>query len=281
VELAKMPPDTIVTLIVDGEEVEMKASDAFKRLGRQVSANKRFEEAKAERVAAQREREDFRRYQSDFTAALSDPARMRAELAALGMNPRQIANELIRIEEQEAQLTPEQRKLREYEQRERQRQEQDEQGKRAQFEQERVQHREAYSAGFNAMMTKAGIPEDHVARDVLMPTLARAAQHIFREEGREMKKGEARMVIDHVLSQFGGLRQMNDEQRRASITDADYEAWQASKRAQRVQASPQAERQRDTNSGRYVPDDGPQKREPPRNVNGERMVQSLRDVWNR
>jgi hypothetical protein len=280
VELAKMDPGTIVSLVVDGQEVEMKAADAFKLLGRNVSANKKFEEAASERRAHAKEVAEFKAYQQHFTQALSDPRRFRSELAALGMSPREIAKAILQVEEQDAALTPEQRRLREYEERDEQRTQEEERAKTARFEAERTQHRDSYEAGFHSMMTVSGIPEGHVMRDVLMPTLARMANHILETEGRDMKRGEAKQIIAHLLGEASTVRAPSDEQRRAMITDADYEAWQAAKRAQRPLATPQADRPRDAN-GKFLSMESPPQNQQgtQRNVHGERVVQNLSSVW--
>lgn len=280
VELAKMDPGTIVSLLVDGQEVEMKASEAFKLLGRNVSANKKFEEAAQERKAIAREREQFKAYQQHFTQALSDPRRFRAELSALGMSPKAIASAILQAEEADAALTPEQRKLREYEERDAQRQEQEQRQQREQFEAQRSQHRDAYEQGFNKVMTAVGIPEDHVARDVLLPTLARIAAQVQENEGRDLKVGEAKQIVRQLMQEMSGIgaAPMTDEQRRALITDADYEAWMQAKKAQRPQAAPAAERPRDRD-GKFLPSNGGNSGDFQRNVHGERVVQNLSSVW--
>ena len=108
IELAKLPPNTIVTVIADGEEREMTAADAFKFLGRGFSANKRFEDAKAERMTAAQERAEAQRMIEEIAGAVGDPARFRRILAENGITPAQWAQALLQADEQESRLTPEQ-----------------------------------------------------------------------------------------------------------------------------------------------------------------------------
>ena len=84
-----MPPDTIVTLKVDGEIVEMSAADAYKHLGRNISANKRYNEAKADREAAARERAEVQAYVQSLASDLGDPRKFAAFLRSQGMTPAQ------------------------------------------------------------------------------------------------------------------------------------------------------------------------------------------------
>lgn len=275
IELQKLPPNARVVLVVDGEEVEMSAGDAAKRIGRGESANKRYSEAAEMRRQHAAEKAEFEAYQRQFAESLSNPDRLRREFAALGMNPRQIAQALIQAEEADAALSPAERKLREYEEREQARTQQEKQQQAQAYQAEVKQHRESYATGFNGVMTQMGIPADHVMRDVLMPSLARAAQYIRSNEGREMTRGDCKRVIEHVIGQTSTLRPMTDEQRRSQITDADYQAWMESKRAQRPQASPAVGRDQ---QGRFVPQsDQPQSQRS--NANGERVVSSLGSVW--
>ncbi len=278
-ELSKLSPNARVVLPIDGKDVEMSAAEATKLLARNGSANKRFEEAAAERRKHAEERAAFEQYQTDFANALSTPAALRRELADLGLSPREIARELLRMEEAEAAMTPEQRRIRELEQREEQREADAKAAEQEAHEKARTGYREAYREAFGSIMTDCGIPTDHVARDILLPTLARAAQYVQQREGRMITKAEARKVVENSMKHLSGLRQPTDEERRSAITDADYEAWQKSKREARPEAAPSAPR--DERTGRFAPRD---ERQPApqgerRNVNGELIVSRLGSRW--
>jgi hypothetical protein len=280
--LQKLPPNTRVVLTINGKDVEMSAADAAKRIGRGESANQRYEEAARERRQHAEERAAFTEYEKQFISKLSSPAALREEMRALGMSPRQIAEEMIREEERFAQLSPAERKVLEYEAREKQRAQQEESQKQAAFQAEQRQYAQAYTNGFNAMMTAEGIPNGHVMREVLMPSLAAAAAHIYQTEGRDITKREARQLIRHVMEQSASARPMSDEQRRASITQADYDAWQKSQAAQRPQANPPLAPARGPD-GKFLPQTSsePNRGGQRTNVNGERMVSSLSNVYGR
>lgn len=263
IELAKLPPNTIVTVIADGEEREMTAADAFKFLGRGFSANKRFEDAKAERMTAAQERAEAQRMIEEIAGAVGDPARFRRILAENGITPAQWAQALLQADEQESRLTPEQRELREYKAREEERKRADRENETKAYEQERAAAREGYTRAFHGLMTEEGIPEGHVSRDLLMPTLARAARYAMETYGRPITKTEVRQVIANAKREFGALAQ----------PPAPVEPPAPPRTA------PQLARQeaRDPNTGRY-------RELPPTpaarlNVNGQRMVKRRSDVW--
>ena len=108
-----------------------------------------------------------------------------------------------------------------------------------------------------------------------MPTLARAASYIMEHEGREMTRGDARRVIKASLDGIGGLRATPRE-----ITDADVEAYMERKRAAKPESAPQMERQRGSD-GKFVPSSAAPSvsLNSSTNVNGERLVNNLSNVW--
>lgn len=263
IELAKLPPNTIVTVIADGEEREMTAADAFKFLGRGFSANKRFEDAKAERMTAAQERAEAQRMIEEIAGAVGDPSKFRRILAENGITPAQWAQALLQADEQESRLTPEQRELREYKARDEERKRADRENETKAYEQKRAAAREGYTRAFHGLMTEEGIPEGHVSRDLLMPTLARAARYAMETYGRPITKTEVRQVIANAKREFGALAQ--------PPAPAEPPAP--------PRTAPQLARQeaRDPNTGRY-------RELPPTpaarvNVNGQRMVKRRSDVW--
>jgi hypothetical protein len=271
-----------VVLNIDGQDTELSAAEASKLLSRNGSANKRFEEAAEQRRQHAKEKAEFEQYQRDFASALSNPANLRKELAELGLSPREIASALLRIEEDEAAMTPEQRRIRELEQREADRDREGKEAEQRAYEEKRAGFREAYRGAFNEVMTGCGIPADHVSRDILMPTLSRAAQYVQQTEGRMITKAEARRVVEHAVSQMGTLRQPTEADRLAAITDADYEAYAKRKREARAQAAPPIARDAPRHQdGRFAPRDQQQQRpsEPRRNINGEIMVDRMSSRW--
>lgn len=282
IELSKLPPTARVVLNIDGEEREMSAADAYKLLSRNGSANKRYQEAAEQRRLHAQEKAEFEKYQQEFAGALSDPSKLRRELAELGLSPREIAQALLRIEEQEAALSPAERKLREYEEREKARQAEDQAAEARAFEEQTATFREAYQAAYNGVMDECNVPKNHFTRDMLTATLAQATQFIQSTEGRMITKAEAKRVVQNAIESFGGLRQPTPEDRLAAITDADYEAYAKRKREARPQAQPPVGR--DPNSGRFVPQNGAQGQEQGGqranvNVNGETIVNRLSDRW--
>ena len=153
--------------------------------------------------------------------------------------------------------------MREYKAREEERKRADRENETKAYEQKRAAAREGYTRAFHGLMTEEGIPEGHVSRDLLMPTLARAARYAMETYGRPITKTEVRQVIANAKREFGALAQ----------PPAPVEPPAPPRTA------PQLARQeaRDPNTGRY-------RELPPTpaarvNVNGQRMVKRRSDVW--
>lgn len=208
IDLAAMDPTTRVALVVDGKRVEMSAAEAFKRLGRAESANKRFAEAAQREAAAKREMDEFI---AKMSRSIGDPGAFAAELREMGLTPMEYARALLAHEEREAALTPEQRKLREYEQREAAREAEAKAAEERAYETQKAEIRNAYAQRFGELLTKHGIPEDSSVRDYIMPQLFRAAAYLRRGDETRGIKPQA-MNTDHVaaivkkcLSDFGAV----------------------------------------------------------------------------
>ena len=286
IELAKLDPNTIVVLTVDGEPTEMTAADAAKRLGRGESANKKFEAAAREREAIQREKAELTAAARELAEAMGDPL-----LARQGITPRQYAEAMIADEERLARMSPAERELQAYKEREAQARAEAERGQQQTAEAERAQHRDRFVGVFNQILSSEGIPEDAFSRSVLIPAMARAAMHVRKTQGRSITIGEARAVVHEALKDFGSLTtsKLTQEQRLAMITDDDFKAYVERQKANgRPQASPQLPRHdvRDPVNGQFaLGNRGPGHAERGdgvrRNVNGKIIVKRVGDTYGR
>ena len=200
VELAKMDPATIVTMIVGGKEVEMTADKAWKMLGRAESADKRFKEAADSR-------KEIAGILDDLESSLGDPREFAKRLKQFGLNPKQFAEVMSAYEDEEAALTPEQRRIRELEAAQKEHETKAQAEERRAFNAEKTRIRAAYQSRFDAIMTESGIPTDHVARDYITPKLFEYAAYLRSGdpdngvEPREMRASDVRNVVRHFIDQ--------------------------------------------------------------------------------
>jgi hypothetical protein len=128
-------------------------------------AEKRAQEAAAKERAAEERLADLRS---------RDPRRIRAALKALEVDELTLANEVGREKLEEMELTPEQKKIREYERREEARKQEEEkrqsEEKSAKEKQEEERHVEELSSLFIDVMGRAGLPKESAA--AVFPRLA-------------------------------------------------------------------------------------------------------------
>lgn len=183
IELAKLADDDEIVMVVDGQEVAMPAAKARQRWQQGESATKRYQEAASKR----REAEELLHA---VATTIRDPRALHRELAGLGLSPREMAEEFLRIEAEEAALTPEQRRLRELEaEQERLLAEREAEVERRQ--QERVQYREqTFTRVFVAGLEAAGLAS---APQAVQDDCAWAFKELVESaesEGRKLTKAE-------------------------------------------------------------------------------------------
>lgn len=231
--------DADIEMVVNGKTVVVSGAEYLREQQRQESANRRYQEAARIRAEAEAMREAM-------SEALTDPARLRAELAAAGYNPAEIAKALYEQEQAEASLTPEQRRIRELEQETRRHQAAEAQRKQA-FEAYQVeQARVVYETAFNDVLDTVGVPTDAPLRPVLMRMLADKTIEVESNENRRYTKREAREFIANVTRVYERpAPEITVEQRRAMLTAEDVAWFHAQQKAQKPQAAPQLARSRD------------------------------------
>lgn len=265
IDLASIDPNSVVTLSIDGQMVEMSAKEALKRLGRAESANRKFQEAASMR-------QQMTQLEQQINANLGNPQALRYILSQAGYSPREIAKAMWDAEEYESNMTPEQRRIMQIEQENRMYKKQQEEQAREQHEYAVEQQIDAFRRDFNDAMTKAGVSNDAI-RELIMPHLSRYTTHIKLNEGRIIKKSEAITFVKHYMEQLG----LSPEARRAAITDDDYAAYISKKNAARPQTMPST---RDP-KGRFVAQSAvPEQRPNVRlNANGQQVVKRISDLY--
>lgn len=265
--------DADIEMVVDGKPVVESAERILRERQRHESANKRFAEA-------QRLRAEAEAYRESLSAALQDPALLRAELARAGYNPSEIAKALYEQEQVEATLTPEQKRLRELEMQVEQANYQEQQ-RQAQVEQHRIElQQQAYVRDFTKIIDDCNIPADHKSRPVLLSMLAAETERVMATEGRTYSMREGRELIASVMSPYREpAPEMAPEAFRAKITAEDVKWWLESQKAQKSAVAPQLAR--DPNDTLSQPRDTRGKFATPKRPdhNGRTVVRNMADVW--
>lgn len=283
IDLAAMDPNTIVSVIADGERVEMRAGDAFKRLGREFTANKRFEEAARTRQEAAADRAEAERAIQRISAALADPAEFAALLTEYGVSREQWFAAMAQHHEQEQRLSPAERELRDLKRQQAQREREAEERAQQARAQEVERMQQGWHAAFSSVMKEMGVPEDGGVHDIIMPTLARATLHMQNTEGRNLKKSEVRAIVNNAIQKFGALAQPSAQDRLANMTEDDVRAFMERKNAEVTgrQAAPQLPR--NPENGRFMPGDPRAKAEAKArtNVHGKVIVKDPFSLFGR
>lgn len=159
--------------IVDGEETELDHERASHFLRTKESAQKRYQEAARLREEAERREAELEAYLEE----IKSPKGLRALAKDLGMSPREVAEEILAQELEEASLTPDQRRLRELEaqaaQWQRAQQEQAARQRQAAIQQAEQQARARLETGFTKSMDRVGVPQAPEAREWVQMRLAR------------------------------------------------------------------------------------------------------------
>lgn len=199
-ELAKLDPNTEVVLTINGKERTVTVAEALRIVQTPIAADEKFKAAKqAARAAEEREARAMR--------ALQDPETAWDTLLELGYDPAQFAEQMMQRRLAEAQMTPEQRELREL-RRQQALQEQYRREYEAQQQQQLAARHEAmYRSAFDAAMTDAGLPANPALRARLMPDLAAAVAEavevgtrLNRSQLAELARQAYRPIRDAALS---------------------------------------------------------------------------------
>ena len=261
-----------VELNIDGRPVVVTGDKLIRDRQREVSANKRFEEASRLRAEAEAAMEAM-------SAALDDPDLLVAELRRSGRDPNAIARALFEREQQIAAMTPEQKRIAELEMREREFQALEAQRQQKAIEYQTQQARQAYERDFNAVLDAEQVAHPGL-RKVLTAMMADATIAAEQQEGRRLTKGDARALVRSVVGQYERpAPPETPEQRRARITAEDVKWFLDQQKAARVESAPQLPRRDDVISqprqnGKYA---GYQK--PQTDVNGRTVVQNVSSAW--
>lgn len=173
VELAKLAPDTQVVMVIDGAEVVMSAAEAMRKMQRPVAAEQRFRDA----ARLKREADEMR---ASLARSIQDPALFRQELAAMGIDTRQWAEQIHQAEIAELTMTPDQRRIRELERQQAEYQRQVEAQRQAQIQALAAQNQAAYTAKFHEIMDSAGIPKVTAIREEILPLMAHRVEQALR-----------------------------------------------------------------------------------------------------
>lgn len=225
---------------VDGKTDVAPLDKLIRDRQREFSANKRFAEAK--RLAAEAEAR-----MEAISAALDDPDRLVDELRRSGRDPAAIAKALYEREQALANMTPEQRRIAELEQRERQFIAAEQARQQEAYEAQTRQALEAYQRDFNAVLDAEQVRHPGLRKVVtaLLAEAAAEANEMVRNGDRTkgLTKAEARVIIrEHVGEYERPAPELTQEQIRARITAEDVAAWQAAQKAQKPQSAPQLAR---------------------------------------
>lgn len=264
--------DVDFEFIIDGKPQKLTAEEAFRRIQRAESANKRYAEAKRLATEAQRQQERL-------ASAIQDPNQFRLELQAAGYSPRQIAEAILQAEQADAQLTPEQRRVRELEAELADRQAFEEEAQQRAQQAQVVQAQQVYHKHFTEVIDSVGVPPEHPSRALLVQALARETYRVMEEEGRRWKKGEAREFVSKLIAPFA--RPLSDDERVKAITAADVARWQEMQRAAKPQAAPQLDRSQQPRdeAGRFAPQAQDAPRGQPYTENGRTIVRNMSKLW--
>ena len=271
IELSKLADDDEIVMVVDGQEVAMPAAKARQRWQQGESATKRYQEAA-------RKTRDAEELLHAVATTIRDPKALHRELAGLGLSPRQMAEEFLRIEAEEAALTPEQRRLRELEsEQERLLAEREAEAERRQVE--RVQYREqTFTRVFVAGLEAAGLAG---APQAVQDDCAWAFKELVEaaeSEGRKLSKADianamksaARARASHYAAH------LDEDAILARLTPELLAKYQAKATGAVPTLTPQAPHQPRDDRGRF---------QPPGNqgtdVNGRRIIRSTSNLFGR
>lgn len=261
-----------VELNIDGRPVVVTGDKLIRDRQREVSANKRFEEASRLRAEAEAAMEAM-------SAALDDPDRLVAELRRSGRDPSAIARALFEREQQIAAMTPEQKRIAELEAKEREFQALEVQRQQKAIEYQTQQASAAYSRDFNAVLDTEQVAHPGL-RKVLTAMMAEATIKAEQQERRRLTKGDARALVRSVVGEYERpASPQTTEQRRASITAEDVKWFLDQQKATKIESAPQLPRRDDVISqprqnGKYA---GYQK--PQTDINGRTVVQNVSSAW--
>jgi hypothetical protein len=271
IALAEAPDDAEVVLRVDGKDVVVSAAEARRRLQTSEAANRRFEEAKKLRQQAEAQ-------SRAIAESLQDPARFREELSAAGYSPREIAEAILKAEIEEANLTPEQRRLRELEREQRKWQAEREQAQRQEFERVTQYHQQVYANAIGNAATLAGVPDSPRIRAVVQGALVSAIGKAI-EIGKSLEMADltalARQAYTEHASDYRAA--LSPEERRALITEEDvawYHEQRKAKQPRAVEPTQPSSQPRDER-GRYAE---AQARKAGGDVNGRAVIRNPMDA---
>jgi hypothetical protein len=169
VALHELADDDEVIGIVDGQERAWKVAEARRRLQTEDASTRRFQEAKKVEAAARMREERLAR-------TLGNPAMLAEEFRRAGMSPTEFARAMLEAQAAEEAMTPEQRKLREYEMKEREWREQQEHAQRQHTQQLVQQNAQVYERAFNDAANLAGVPDSPRVRRAVTEALVDAVR---------------------------------------------------------------------------------------------------------
>ena len=263
-----------VELNIDGRPVVVTGDKLIRDRQREVSANKRFEEASRLRAEAEAAMEAM-------SAALDDPDRLVAELRRSGRDPSAIARALFEREQQIAAMTPEQKRIAELEMREREFQAIEAQRQQKAIEYQTQQASAVYTRDFNAVLDAEQVAHPGL-RKVLTAMMADATIAAEQQEERRLTKGEARALVRSVVGEYERpAAPETTEQRRARITADDVKWFLDQQKATKIESAPQLARdprdvigQPRTPRGQYA-----SQRQPSTDINGRTVVQNVSSAW--
>lgn len=240
--------DDEFVLDVDGKEQVISAKEWRRNTQRTVSADQRYREAQQAREAAEeKERRAFAQADA-LRKDLTDPRRFRAAASQLGLNPRQLAEQLLQIEQEEAQLSPEQRKLREYERMFAEQQQRDQQQRRAAEEAVAEERATKLQHRFMRVMEMAGVPmSDDDTVELVLARMTSYADRIRSTEGRSPSIGETIQDIHATLEKLErvswGRRAPSERIKAIGPEDwAEYQRAQAAANQPTIAAAPRDSR---------------------------------------
>lgn len=280
----ELADDDEIVYDVDGKEIVEPVKDWRRNQQRGLSADKRFQEAAKSRQEADERLQAAIAQTEALQRDIRDPSRLYAALRALGVPTNEVVRQLAAIEQQEAQLSPAERELRDL----KAQRAQEEMRRRAEHETTEAQRLAHYEAQmqqrFSRVIDQAGIGADidPDVREGLIDRLAAFAERVHEQEGRSPTVGEA---IEMVRRHVGALRALAPKPSIDELVDQiPPEAWEAYQRKQAQsrpatiasapkapQSQPVVERHtsRDRN-GQFLPE-----------THGKRIVTSIQDAYRR
>lgn len=159
---------------IDGEEREFTLKEALDGYSLREASNARMREAAEIRKQHQAAQEEHKAFEAELQAMFRDPQRMfEAMLETDPRNAMAFVENMHRLAIEEAQLTPEQQKLRYYERQEQQRQ----------AEAKQYQEQQAYEAersAWSSTLSQAQLPKDDPMTRVVYEEAVRAVDHMKR-----------------------------------------------------------------------------------------------------